>query len=824
RRPTDLVARYGGEEFVVLLPETEIVGAVEVAEGILHAVLRLAIPHAGSTLGVVSVSVGCAVGMPRGPKDRREVLESADAALYRAKHAGRNRVAAERTYDAGPPIERRSVLDGTLPVLRGEFIGRALEIEQIEVAVARSAIVTIHGAAGVGKTRTAIEVARRCLDRFADGGWFVDLARADDENSLESVFVENFSPLVRPGATIDDCISMLQGMEGIVILDRCDRVLAGAGRFVDTLLARAPKMRVIATSRLPLSIPGEAPFGLPPLGTDESERLFVARTQELSKNALPKNVQEEAARVAALLQGHALAIELVAANLCAMSRAQRRRHVERGLGIKSQPGTPPNDEGILRVIFDWIYGLLDESSQRIVRRSALFTGSWNAEAAKTICSDVGSELDHVAKTLSDISGTMLVHAESHHGPARYRTNEATREYAREKLIQENESERALSLYRRYYLELAAEMPERYRSEPSSRWLPRLAAEAQNLHAVLRYLLDARDFTTAAKFLDGLRAWTWERGSLYLRDLSTRLEAAVPNFVAEGPNVEAHATLALANVLYRIDPKKSLAFAQRSLKLYREIRDERSVCYALRSVVGSEFMLTGEIHRSWESKLQAAIQSAQAMTETTLAVDLTHRLGVLYTQSLDDRLLPKAMECFTSCIAAVEEFGDRERSGKYYGSSADVAFYSGNINDAIARARRGIALFEQSDEVWSAALEYINLTIYAAFARDFATARVALEKTLDFSVRYDDALVQTNALDAAFHLATMLARYGEAAKLAGFADAAHRARSERQRRDQQVFERSLQSVHEAFRTEEFNQYYASGLEMNGAEAAELARSL
>ena len=154
----------------------------------------------------------------------------------------------------------------------------------------------------------------------------------------------------------------------------------------------------------------------------------------------------------------------------------------------------------------------------------------------------------------------------------------------------------------------------------------------------------------------------------------------------------------------------------------------------------------------------------------------------------------------------------------------MAFHSGDIADAIARIRRAIAIYEQSDEMWFVALQYMNLTVYASFAHDFVTARVALAKTFDYAARFDDALVQSYGFDTAVHLAALSGKHRDAAILTGYADAAHVGRSVRQPRDQLLFDRTLAEVRKTVPAEEFDRLYERGLNLTAPEADALARSL
>ncbi len=823
RRPTDLVARYGGEEFVVLLPETELAGALGVAELIRASIAALGIPHGGSTLGTVSVSIGCASGTPRGNTERQQLVEAADAALYRAKHAGRNRVAAEHPINAGPSVERRSAFDG-VPTFAGRFIERTEEIRRLTVAIERSALVTVVGGAGIGKTRTAIEGIGRLLHRFPDGAWFVDLAGAVDERDVEAAIVEGLAPLVRPGSSMRECVRAFQRARGLLLLDACDAGAQAVAPCIDRLLEGTPEMRIVATARTALGVLGEAPLRLERLDVRESEQLFTARYEEAAREPLDVNVLETHLPS---LHGHPLAIELSANYLSSLPAELRSR--SGALGIESVGGArglgaAAHADRALERVFKRSYAALAEDRRRLLRRVSMFSGIWSATAAHALCRNEAPDAEATLAALEDLVHRGLLRKQAHGERTRYRIVDALRNAAHDFLAQAGEVALVAIRYREYYEELAASMPMRFRTEPSMRWISLLDDESPNIRAVLRMLLAEGEFERAALLLDGLRAWTWERGALHLRTLLERLEDAMPRVRVCGERAEAALALAIAGLYIRNDPERAAQYARSAYDLYDKLGDRIRACQALSAFLTGEFMATGTTAMEWKPVLEAAIAVAEEHGEVTLAVDLLHRLGVLYAQQLDPTMLPTAMECFTTGIDRLEANGDRERAARLYGSSAEVAFHTGDIADAIARVRRAIAIYEQSDEVWFIALQYMNLTVYASFARDFVTARVALAKTFDYAARFDDALVQSFGFDTAVHLAALSGKQSEAAILTGYADAAHRGRSVRQPRDQLLLDRTLAEVRRVVPAEEFDRLYERGLSLSAAEADALARSL
>ena len=187
-RGVDFVARYGGEEFVAILPDTPEQGSVtEVAERMCRIVGELRMVHRGSDLDRVSISAGVATIVPSAPDGQASLVEAADAALYRAKEGGRNRVGARDYLGEGPSARRRFEGRNNLPAQPTSFIGREREQGAIARALPTAAVVSLLGPGGVGKTRLAIAAAQSALATFPGGAWVVELGAERDGSKLPAM-------------------------------------------------------------------------------------------------------------------------------------------------------------------------------------------------------------------------------------------------------------------------------------------------------------------------------------------------------------------------------------------------------------------------------------------------------------------------------------------------------------------------------------------------------------------------------------------------------------------------------------------------------------
>ncbi len=317
-RPGDVFARYGGEEFAAILPWTDIGGAIKVAERMRQAIYALAIPHDGSSLQRVTVSVGVSTYIPRHEHTSEEFVHGADAWLYRAKESGRNRVAACDYDSATESADRKKNVPHNLPEPRTTFVGRVEDVTRVRDLFESDRLVSVVGPGGSGKTRTVIESARSLLDAYSDGVWFIDLAPVSDPASL----VVTIASTARAGSIgagdTAQLAARLASQHALIVLDNCEHLVEACANLVDSLLDTAPGVHFLVTSREPLGIAGERVYRLPMLAPQDAVELFVERARQGGVRFAGSNAST-VERIVERLDGLPLAIELAAARLAVMS-------------------------------------------------------------------------------------------------------------------------------------------------------------------------------------------------------------------------------------------------------------------------------------------------------------------------------------------------------------------------------------------------------------------------------------------------------------------------------------------------------------------------
>ena len=415
-----------------------------------------------------------------------------------------------------PPIHTVAERTGNLPLQVSPFIGRARELDQTAAALGEARVVTLTGAGGVGKTRLALQAAGQVSSRFGDGAWLCELAPVRDPAVVDDAVAAVFAVSAPAGlSTSEAVVEFLRSKQLLLVLDNCEHLLEGAAVLADVLQRSCERLVILATSREGLGIEGERLVPVPPLAVPGADADLTAITQAEAVQLLAERAAavkpdfavtaENAAPVAAAvrrLDGIALAIELAAARLAAMTPAELARRLERSFGVlgTGRRGTLAHHQ-TLRATVDWSYQLLAEPEQRLLARLAVFAGGCTLEAAETVCSGDGIDPDTVFELLANLVARSLVVTEEHGPETRYRLLETIREYGEERLTETGETERWQARHADYYVRVLQQIRHHDRREEVF-WAVRLSAEQDNLLAVWSWAIDTGNVDTAFSLLAG----------------------------------------------------------------------------------------------------------------------------------------------------------------------------------------------------------------------------------------------------------------------------------------------------------------------------------
>lgn len=412
------------------------------------------------------------------------------------------------------------------------FVGREPELVALRADLARSRLVTLTGPGGSGKTRLAEEAALRAVGPAA---WIAELAPLDDPEALpgavlSALRLREINLITRDGVPLHDdptahLVEHLASRPLLLVLDNCEHVIDAAAALAETLLTHCPQLRVLATSREPLGVPGESVRPVEPLPPDPAHRLFAERARAVRPSFdLARDGGEAVDEICRRLDGLPLAIELAAARLRLLTPRQiADRLDDRFRLLTSGSRTVLPRQQTLRAVVDWSWDLLDADERTLLRQVSVFAGGWDLAAAEALSPRAADSLGAL------VDKSLVVATPTEGGEMRYRLLETIHEYAAERAAETPELLAAAeATHTAHFTALAEAAEPRLRSGEQLPWIGRIERDLDNIRAALhRTLVTAPDEAAAHRLVFAM-GWFW-----WLRNYRPEGQAWVERAVALG---------------------------------------------------------------------------------------------------------------------------------------------------------------------------------------------------------------------------------------------------------------------------------------------------
>ena len=610
-------------------------------------------------------------------------------------------------------LSRRPLPESNVPVPVSTLLGRDAALAEI-CSILRSGearLLTLTGPGGTGKTRLAIEAAKTLSPELPDGAFFVPLDAIRDPALLLPAIAQAVA--VRESAErplLESVVERLAGRRALFLLDNFEQ-LGRTAPLLTKILEAVPGLSVLVTSRAALRLSGEREYPVHPLSRSDAVALFVERAQAAEPSFSLTDANTSAVEeLCARLDDLPLALELAAARTKLLPPEAMLERLDQRLELLSRgPRDKPVRHRALRDTIAWSYELLEPDEQLLFGRLAVFSGGCTLESAVVVCD---ASLDGTATLIDD---SLLERS----GP-RFRMLETIREYALERLADDEDAESIRRRHADHYLKLAESEPAPSQAE----WLAQLDDEQDNLRAALAWCADSGEAGLGLRLAAALWEFWWVRGQL--GEGRRWLDEALARGGGEEPELRARALHAASSLATRQgDYVHAAELSEKSLELWEELGDAGGTARSLLSL-GTVAAEQGDHER---------------------AIALSERAASLYRDS-----------------------GDRRGHALAISNLGSIALERGEHSAAAALSEQAYSLFETLDDSEGMAFALVNQGLAALSEHDHARALELLRQALRRLAELEFADVIGYCFEG---LAAVLAFTGKAepgARLLGAAEA------------------------------------------------------
>jgi len=548
---------------------------------------------------------------------------------------------ADHPREFPPIISQRPATN--LPVQLTAFIGRDGELQQLRELHGRARSLTLTGPGGSGKTRLALALASELVPEHADGVWFIELGPVSGPHLVPQAVADTLHLKEQASRRLADTLAdHLRERSSLLVLDNCEHVVDIVAELTVELLKECEGLKVLATSREPLKVPGEVIWRVPPLGRDEAVRLFADRaTAHEAQFRISDDNIDAVVRICECVDRIPLAIELAAARVPVMPLDEILSRLEKSFGLLTEASrTTVSRQQTLRATLDWSYDLLSDPEKLLFRRLSIFAGRFSLDAAEAVCSDDRLKPDAVLDLLARLVDKSMVTLDA----GRYRCLETIRSYGRQRLQDTGKLDVLQAHLAAYLIGLAQAREPGHLAD----WLDRLEAVYDDVGATLTWSQE-NDPELGVRLAIALHVYWQLRGQ------------------ASEPRQFAEAILAHTSLDFRLRPAAlhlagAFAYLQGDFVAARRRIDD-AVTEAQRAADRPTLLLAlersglmaaaaGDLAAS-EEALDAALDLARELRDQASEASILHQLGLRASQKPD---LPAARSLLEESLAVRRALG------------------------------------------------------------------------------------------------------------------------------------------------------------------------
>jgi predicted ATPase/serine/threonine protein kinase len=611
-----------------------------------------------------------------------------------------------------------------LSMPRTKIVGREGEINQLALALRRAdtRLLTLTGVGGTGKTTLALAVARELSTEFADGVFLVELAAITSPELVASTIAQPLCVKEAGGKSVVEILKEhLRVREVLLVIDNFEQVNSAAPLLAE-LLAAAPRLKVMVTSRAPLHLSTEREYAVLPLAVPEdfatassdelsryeAVRLFVERAQMVKPRfALTNDNAQSVAEICTRLDGLPLAIELAAARVRVLSPQAILTKLEHRLRLLTGGARDlPARQQTMRGAVEWSYELLTEDEKRLFRRLAVFAGGFRFEAAESVMGALSSAdgnrivsdehakagdrqltIDILDGITSLVDKSLLAQKEQADGEPRFRMLEVVREYALDALEAAGESETMRRSHAAYFLALGEEAEPHLRGAQSVEWLNRLEEEHDNVRVALQWTLE-NDADSGLR-LAGAISLFWNTHSHYIEGRKW-LEQALARSVRASASARAKALNGAGQLAQRQgDYQAARNFYVQSLHIGKETGDKRQIAVSCNGLGLMSYLLGHNI--AAHSFLENSLPIGRELGDKALLSITLITLGEL-TRIEGNYVVARSF--YEEALALAREIGHKEKVSVSLLNLGAVSYQVGDFAAAHSSYMKALAIAQE----------------------------------------------------------------------------------------------------------------------------------